>query len=55
MTMPYHFPVLKDEFKGKRVLVTGGTKGMGEAISSRGLRGFYRKWRRSIPNNWCCG
>ena len=35
MTMPYHFPVLKDEFKGKRVLVTGGTKGMGEAMVRR--------------------
>jgi NAD(P)-dependent dehydrogenase (short-subunit alcohol dehydrogenase family) len=30
MTMTYPFPVLADEFKGKRVLVTGGTKGMGK-------------------------
>jgi len=35
MTMLYRFPVLKDEFKGKRVLVTGGTKGMGEAMVRR--------------------
>jgi NAD(P)-dependent dehydrogenase (short-subunit alcohol dehydrogenase family) len=35
MTMAYRFPVLKDEFKGKRVLVTGGTKGMGEAMVRR--------------------
>ncbi len=35
MTMAYRFPVLKDELKGKRVLVTGGTKGMGEAMVRR--------------------
>ena len=35
MTTLYHFPVLKGEFKGKRVLVTGGTKGMGEAMVRR--------------------
>jgi NAD(P)-dependent dehydrogenase (short-subunit alcohol dehydrogenase family) len=35
MTRPYRFPALKDEFKGKRVLVTGGTKGMGEAMVRR--------------------
>src|SRR3981081_1129466 len=35
MTMTYPFPVSADEFKGKRVLVTGGTKGMGEAIAQR--------------------
>ena len=28
-----------DEFKGKRVLVTGGTKGAGKAISDRFLKG----------------
>lgn len=31
----YPFPVEVDEFKAKRVLVTGGTKGMGEAIVRR--------------------
>src|SRR5260370_12803710 len=35
MTMTYPFPVSGDEFKGKRVLVTGGTKGMGEAMVRR--------------------
>ena len=35
MTMKYPFPVSGDEFKGKRVLVTGGTKGMGQAMVRR--------------------
>jgi NAD(P)-dependent dehydrogenase (short-subunit alcohol dehydrogenase family) len=35
MTTPYPFPLLAEEFKDKRVLVTGGTKGMGEAIVRR--------------------
>src|ERR1700681_4592443 len=35
MTVPYPFPVSGDEFKGKRVLVTGGTKGMGQAMVRR--------------------
>src|SRR5258708_15889543 len=35
MTMTYPFPVSADEFKGKRVLVTGGTKGMGQAMVRR--------------------
>jgi NAD(P)-dependent dehydrogenase (short-subunit alcohol dehydrogenase family) len=35
MATNYPFPVHGDEFKGKRVLVTGGTKGMGEAIVRR--------------------
>jgi NAD(P)-dependent dehydrogenase (short-subunit alcohol dehydrogenase family) len=35
MTMTYPFPISRDEFKGKRVLVTGGTKGMGEAMVRR--------------------
>ena len=39
MTMAYPFPVLTDEFKGKRVLVTGGTKGMGEAVVRRFVLG----------------
>jgi NAD(P)-dependent dehydrogenase (short-subunit alcohol dehydrogenase family) len=32
MTRTYPFLVSGDEFKGKRVLVTGGTKGMGQAM-----------------------
>jgi NAD(P)-dependent dehydrogenase (short-subunit alcohol dehydrogenase family) len=35
MTNSYPFSVSGDEFKGKRVLVTGGTKGVGEAIVCR--------------------
>jgi NAD(P)-dependent dehydrogenase (short-subunit alcohol dehydrogenase family) len=35
MTMTYPFPVSADEFKGQRVLVTGGTKGMGQAMVRR--------------------
>src|SRR5260221_1186524 len=35
MTMTYPFPVSADEFKGKPVLVTGGTKGMGQAMVRR--------------------
>ena len=35
MAMNYPFSVDGNEFKGKRVLVTGGTKGMGEAIVRR--------------------
>lgn len=35
MTTTYPFKVLEDEFKGKRVLVTGGTKGMGAATVRR--------------------
>ena len=39
MTSNYPFAVFCDEFK-KRVLVTGGTKGVGEAIVRRfGLSG----------------
>jgi len=35
MAMTYPFPVQDDEFRGKRVLVTGGTKGMGAATVRR--------------------
>src|SRR5260370_25152635 len=35
MTIVYAFLFLKDEFKDMRVLVTGGTKGMGEAMVRR--------------------
>ena len=33
--MSYPFPVSANEFSGKRVLVTGGTKGMGASIVER--------------------
>jgi len=35
MAADYPFPVTPNEFDGKRILVTGGTKGMGEAIVRR--------------------
>lgn len=35
MNNSYPFVVSGDEFKGKRVLVTGGTKGIGEAVLRR--------------------
>lgn len=40
--MTYPFEVIKGEFEDKRVLVTGGTKGMGQAIVERFLLGGAR-------------
>src|SRR4029077_6708901 len=35
MTQPYPFPTSADEFTDKRVLVTGGTRGIGAAVVHR--------------------
>ena len=35
MTAPYPFPTPADEFAEKRVLVTGGTRGIGAAVVRR--------------------
>jgi NAD(P)-dependent dehydrogenase (short-subunit alcohol dehydrogenase family) len=35
MSQAYPFPVSSNEFAGGRVLVTGGTKGVGQAIVQR--------------------
>jgi NAD(P)-dependent dehydrogenase (short-subunit alcohol dehydrogenase family) len=35
VTAPYPFPPAADEFTGKRVLVTGGTRGIGAAVVRR--------------------
>src|SRR5438552_994728 len=42
MTAAYPFPVDSNEFKDKRVLVTGGTDGMGAATVRRFLLGGAR-------------
>ncbi len=39
MTTQFSFPLIENEFSGKRALVTGGTGGMGEAIVKRLLGG----------------
>jgi hypothetical protein len=36
MTEPYPLPASANEFADKRVLVTGGTRGIGAATSLRG-------------------
>src|SRR5258706_13973697 len=35
MTSEYPFPVVGNEFAGKRTLITGGTKGLGAAMAQR--------------------
>jgi len=35
MTSDYPFPVDRNEFSGKRVLITGGTKGLGASMAQR--------------------
>ena len=50
MTSAYPFSVLGNEFKGKRVLVTGGTKGMGEAIVRRFTLSGARSQRLRGPH-----
>src|SRR2546426_11171042 len=51
--MTTNIPFIADEFRGKRVLVTGGTQGMGKAIVSRLLRGGAKviTTARNIPTN----
>ncbi|MFL6399303.1 MAG: SDR family oxidoreductase [Nitrososphaeraceae archaeon] len=42
MTIATKFPFIANEFNGKRVLVTGGTAGIGKAVVSRLLKGGAR-------------
>jgi NAD(P)-dependent dehydrogenase (short-subunit alcohol dehydrogenase family) len=51
--MTPNIPFIADEFRGKRVLATGGTQGMGKAIVNRLLRGGARviTTARNIPTN----
>ncbi|MFC0328601.1 SDR family oxidoreductase [Paenibacillus sepulcri] len=53
MTASTEYTVENNEFKGKRILVTGGTKGMGEAIVNRLSRagGTVLTTARSIPGD----
>ena len=49
--MPNTIPFIANEFSGKRALVTGGTKGIGEAVVNRLLRGGARvvTTARAVP------
>ena len=54
MTTSSNIPVDANEFEGKRVLVTGGTKGMGEAIVKRLTRAgatVVTTARSALPNS----